>query len=204
MLRKHESEGSTPRSDIEFAKEQFGFLAEYGFYLIAADRHESEESGGSWSLTYRGTSLRFQVYFEKFTSDLGFSITELESGELMTGYEVISSLSPQRAQESHWQATSLEVQQDCLRMMAKLVREECDALLRGSRVAIAAVEKDVKEMRRMETERAEFGNLLMEADDHWDAKRLPMAADLYESANEHLSETQRRRLDYIRKNELGL
>jgi hypothetical protein len=114
-------------------------------------------------------------------------------------YEVLAAVSPANVDQARFQASDPVELEHCLSRVAATVDEKCRVLLGRDDAAFVELHSIVAPMRKAATTQAQFGAILARAERAWEGKNWSAALTLYKQAEPGLSDSQRRRLEYLRR-----
>lgn len=174
------------------AKREFTFLLQLGFSVV---REESS------LVRFESDRVFVNAYYGRSSHAVGVELGRIQQGDMYSLYEVLAAVSPADVDQARLQASDPGELERCLSRVAATIQEKCRALLAGDEAAFVELQSVVVPMRRADTLQAQFGAILARADRAWEAKDWSAARAFYERAGEALGDSQRRRLEYLRKKE---
>jgi hypothetical protein len=150
-------------------------------------------------IRFESPSIFVNVYHGRASHAVGLELGRIHQGDMYSLHEVLAAVSPADADQARFQASDPGELERCLSKVASTIKEKCTALLTGDETAFAELHSIAAKIRQTATMQAQFGAILTTADKAWQNKDWSAALTLYERAELGLSDTQRRRLEYLRR-----
>jgi len=173
-----------------FVLREFAFLLQLGFSVA---REEST------LVRFETERIFVNVYHGRSSYAVGVELGRIQQGDMYSLHEVLAAVSPADVDQARFQASDPGELERCLSRVASTIKEKCRALLTGDEAAFVELHSIVAPMRQAATMQAQFGAILTRGDQAWDSKDWATARALYERAEPGLSDSQRRRLEFLRK-----
>lgn len=173
-----------------FVLREFAFLLRLGFSVV---REEST------LVRFESKRIFVNIYHGRSSHVIGVELGRIQQGDMYSLHELLAAVSPADVDQARFQASNLGELERCLSRVAVTIKEKCHALLVSDEAAFVELNSVVAPMRQTATMHAQFGAILTRADRAWEEKEWPAALSLYERAEAGLSDSQRRRLEYLRK-----
>jgi hypothetical protein len=170
--------------------EQFSFLrTDYGYSSGQIVRRDV--------IVFESFTIRLAIFLCRRSYWVGMDFVILSTSEKFSINEVVNAISPGNNFDVAGVAMSEQAARSCLLRLKHLCQMQLQMFLLGDETLLEAVRSITDRLRSNLALQLRYGPILRQGDKAWENKELKIALQYYLQAEPALSETQKRRLDYL-------
>lgn len=179
----------SPTTFEDAAAASFHFLvADYGYSL-----HQKQDG----AVEFLRDNLLLRISRDPGSYMIYVETRRIDTGELYVLHEILNALHPDEPLSPQCSGADSVKMARCLRQLSELCQRHLQELLTLDETAFEQVRASANEERRRYTLDAQYGPIKDRANLAWERKDWETARKLYDEAKPGLSETEKRRLDFL-------